>query len=102
MDLLCNDIKLIVHRYLFDERYTRVKEEYAQYWLGGLDTSHNYWDDKRCFFKVRSNEVGDANWRNLTYGYRYAARAGFSIHRFSTLKYIYKRNYTGGVIPNNY
>ncbi len=55
MELLSRDIKSIVHRYIIDYYYCRVKAEYKREWLSD-------WNDReQCFVDDNDNYV--ANWR---------------------------------------
>ena len=59
MELLPRDIKAIIHRYIFDSYYSRVKVEYERIW-------QSYWDDdEQCFADADSYR---ANWRHFLNG----------------------------------
>ncbi len=58
MELLCTDVKLIVYRYLLDDRYRLLREQFKARWLNvhGIN-----WDDiQQCY---RYGGVSVANWR---------------------------------------
>ncbi len=69
MDLLPKEIAQIVYRYLFDDVYTVVKEQYKYRWLNDMPSyTHDYkmgiyWNEQRQRFFNQIN-VPVANWRN--------------------------------------
>ncbi len=61
MDLLQNDVRLIVYRYLYKDTYNKVVKQYKDYWLSD-SWPETYWDDNEQCFKSSDN-VYVANYR---------------------------------------
>ncbi len=71
MDRLPKDIVLLVYRYVADNLYSNVKDQYRRDWLDGNyeESSPIHWDDSRNYF--RSGYWLVANHRNLLNGMAY-------------------------------
>ncbi len=92
------DLKGIVNRYLFDDRYKKVKDEYVQLWLHG--SPYNNWCEDKVCFVFSGNGTCDANWRDA--GSKDSTLWTLSkIYRFSMRRYDYM-DIEPGTIPSNY
>ncbi len=89
LQYLCNDIKLIIYRYLFHHNYRDVIIEYNRVWLSAYESvrfGRYYWDD---YFKCNyytGGHIAVANyryditlfcWRILTLTKRSGAIVGY-------------------------
>ena len=70
LEYLCNDIKLIIYRYLFDHNYQDVVIEYNRVWLSSYDEvrfGSYYWDDYfKCRYYTAESYIQVANYRYNT------------------------------------
>ncbi len=91
MELLSRDIKLIIHRYVFDYNYAKLKRQYRFSWLNGRSPRTAFWDDGMECFKYDGDV--EVNWR-----YKYDRCPGSTIFRFR----IFGKYCASSVLPNNY